>query len=329
MIKRQDSVGRTSRRGFLERSAALAGAVAVGGLRGKRVVAAEPRPSAATPTAASAEKTKASLAFQLYCLAGEDSSDPKRFAEAIAKLVRLGFKGVELGPRHRRYCKRATKENPNPPAADPAMIGKIIRDHGLVITSSHMFPATEMMGDRLKQNIEWHQAVGNKLLIVSDTRRYLGKSVKAAWLEFAGKLNEAAETLRPLGMATGYHSHGIDFKPIEDGEEIPWDLVFANVSPDAVMEIDYDNVRKYAAKVREMIKKYPGQARRMHFKRRASEWAKWETDPAFTEEHKSLFELCETVGKTEWYIIEDWTHQNEGWDALAGHVEFFRKIGKL
>lgn len=311
-----------TRRRLLGMGAACAGAAALGRFGSVVHAAAE---------AAPAERIKGSLAFQLYCLGG--TADPKTFAAGVAKIAELGFKGVELGPKHRRYCDGAIKGKRRGNPADPKEIGKIIRDAGLVITSSHMFPATEMMGEKLKANVEWHQAVGNKVMIVSDTSRYLGKSVKSAWLDYARKLTEAAEVLRPLGMQTGYHSHGIDFTPVTDGPEIPWDLVFSNTPKDVVMEIDYDNVRKHHDKVLKAIRDYAGRAQRMHFKRAASVWDSWGKDESFTAQHKALFDLYETVGRCEWYIIEDWGHQRKDadpdWNALKGHVEFFRKLGKL
>jgi sugar phosphate isomerase/epimerase len=303
-----------------------AGGVAAAGGGGDVLRAAWAQDAAAS---AAAGRIKGSLAFQLYCLSGEDKSDPARFAEACKTLARLGFKGVELGPCHKGYGNGASKQKRDKPqAADPKAIGQAIRDAGLVITSSHMFPAQEMMGDKLKANIDWHQAAGNTILIISDTSRYISKSTKEAWLKFAEELRKIAETLKPLGMRTGYHSHGIDFKPVEDGD-IPWFLVFGNTPEDVVMEIDYDNVRGYDALVKEAIRKFPGRGIRMHFKRQATVWDKWEKDDKFTAVHKELFDLYETVGKCEWYVIEDWAHQKGGWEALKGHVEFFRKMGNL
>ena len=68
-------------------------------------------------------------------------------------------------------------------------------------------------------------------------------------------------------------------------------------------------------------------------RRKAFAWDEWEKSRAFTESLKELFDAYETVGRCEWYIIEDWSHQKKDggpdWDALKGHVEFFRELGRL
>lgn len=307
------------RRHFLRTGA---GCVAAMAWLGTRACAAEEK-------IALSDRTKGSLAFQLWCLSGEQKTDPKKFHAAIRKLAHLGFEGVELGPDYRNYCSGATERKHQGTPADPKEIGKIIRDAGLAITSSHIFPASEMMGDRLKANIEWQQAVCNKIVIISDSKRYLAKNTKDAWLAFAGKFTEIAEALRPLGMQTGYHSHSGDFEPVSDAKDIPWDLIFGNTPKDVVMEIDYDNVRKHHDLVLKAIKDCAGRGVRMHFKRTAGIWGAWEKNPRFTAQHKELFDLYETVGKCEWYIIEDPATGTGNLDALKGHVEFFRKLGKL
>jgi sugar phosphate isomerase/epimerase len=113
-----------------------------------------------------------------------------------------------------------------------------------------------------------------------------------------------AEKLKAEGMRTGYHNHSAEFQRI-NGEMI-WDIFFGATSPDVIMQLDTGNAMHGGAsadEVLEFIRKYPGRAITVHLKEYSAT-----NDKAVIGEGdmkwKEFLSLCETVGGTEWYIVE-------------------------
>jgi sugar phosphate isomerase/epimerase len=103
-------------------------------------------------------------------------------------------------------------------------------------------------------------------------------------------------------MWVGYHSHLNDFKPI-DGQ-MPWDILFGSANPDVVMQIDTSNAASAGVDPVVYLRRYPGRARTIHIKEYSAtnkNAIMGEGDVKFSE----IFALCETIGKTDWYIIEE------------------------
>jgi sugar phosphate isomerase/epimerase len=99
-------------------------------------------------------------------------------------------------------------------------------------------------------------------------------------------------------MVIGYHAHGGDAKLI-DG--IPaWERFFDATTPDVLMEMDLGNYRAGGGDPYKMIEKFKGRSKAIHLK---------ESGDAIIGsgeiDWKRTFELCETIGATEWYVVED------------------------
>ncbi|MBC7329474.1 sugar phosphate isomerase/epimerase [bacterium] len=228
--------------------------------------------------------SKPRIALQLYSVRDDCQREWEKTIEAVAK---MGYEGVELAG----YYDRSAEE-----------WRKLLDSLGLVVAGAHI-PLDSLLGDEFKKTVEFHKILGNKNLIVPwiPPEKF---STKEAILETAKLFNELAEKLKAEGMRTGYHNHSAEFQRI-DGEMI-WDIFFGATSPDVIMQLDTGNAMHggvSADEVIEFIRKYPGRAITVHLKEYSAT-----NDKALIGEGdmkwKEFLSLCETVGGTEWYIIE-------------------------
>jgi len=126
-------------------------------------------------------------------------------------------------------------------------------------------------------------------------------------------------------MMVGYHNHNIEFTPM-DGEK-PWDTFFGNTVKDVIMQFDIGNAMHGGADAPPYLEKYPGRAITVHLK----EFSKT-NDKAILGEGdvpwKRIFELCETIGKTKWYIVEQESYAYPPLECVAKCLENLKKMGK-
>jgi sugar phosphate isomerase/epimerase len=223
-------------------------------------------------------------------------------------VAKMGYKGVEFAGN---YGKKAEE------------LRKILDDNGLTCCGTHTGLNT-ILGDELPKTIEFNKIIGNKFLIVPGLPREYFES-RQGWLKAAKLFTEASARVKPHGMYVGYHNHNIEFKPL-DGE-MPWDSFFGNTPKDVVMQFDTGNAMHAGAAAAPFIKKYPGRALTVHLK----EFSKT-NDKALIGEGdipwKTIFDLCETIGATQWYIVEQESYPYPPMECVARCLDNLRKMGK-
>jgi len=206
---------------------------------------------------------------------------------------------------------------------DAKDIRKMLDDNGLKVAGAHIGLET-LIGDEFKKTVEFHHILGNKFLIVpglAESRR----SSRAAWKDTAKVFNEIAEKLKPEGMYTGYHNHSIEFQPM-DGE-MPWDTFFGNTNPEVVMQLDTGNAFHGSADPVPFLERYPGRALTVHLK----EFSKTNDNALIGEgdvRWSDVFKLCETIGKTQWYIVEQESYAFPPLECVEKCLQNLKKMGK-
>jgi sugar phosphate isomerase/epimerase len=144
----------------------------------------------------------------------------------------------------------------------------------------------------------------------------------AVWLEMAKKFNDIALKAKEFGMLVGYHSHAGDFKKF-DGKT-SWEIFFDNTNPEVVHQLDTGNCLDGGGDPLALIKKYPGRTKTTHIKEHGGP-----ANAALGEgtiDWKSLFEAYESVGGTEWYIVE-YEHANP-LEVIKKDIDFLRNMGR-
>lgn len=282
---------RISRRGFFKWGAA-----------GAAALAATKAPFALAADTETGDKKVPRTGLQLYSIRDDCGKDLPGTLAAVAK---IGYKGVEFAGYHGRDAKA---------------LRKMLDDLGLVCCGTHTGLDT-LTGDKLAKTVEFHKILGNKFLIVPG----FGAKTKQDWLDKAKQFTEIAEKLKPQGMMTGYHNHSHEFNPI-DGE-IPWDLFFGNTPKDVIMQFDTGNAMGGGGDPVKYLKKYPGRAVTIH----AKPWSKTNPKAVIGEDDlpwKEIFDICETTGNTQWYIVEYEVGGVPAIEAVEKCFQGMKKMGK-
>lgn len=286
--------GRFDRRDFLRLSAA-----------GAALCALSQSSSGAPGEGEEKKVARIPLALQLYSVRGECEKNLPPVIQAVGK---MGYEGVEFAG----YYGRNAKE-----------LRSLLDGAGLKCCGTHIGIET-LLGDELKKTVEFNEILGNRFLIVPGLPGKYTRSAEA-WLDTAKLFDELAEKVKPRGMRVGYHNHTEEFKPLEG--KLPWDIFFGNTRKDVVMQFDTGNALIGGGEPMTYLKRYPGRAATIHVK----EFSKKNPKALICEgdiDWKALFEVCETTGGTEWYIVEYESDAYPPLESVRRCIENLRKMGK-
>ncbi len=251
---------------------------------------------------------KVPVALQLYSVRDDCARD---LPGTLAQVAEMGYDGVEFAGYHGR-------------SADE--LRKMLDANGLRCAGTHIKIET-LLGEAFDETVAFNKTLGNRFLIVPGLPESYRSSLDA-WKKTAGIFNEIAERCAECDMRTGYHNHHIEFQKI-DGQ-YPWDVFFSNTRKDVVMQIDTGNAKHGGADVVPFLERYPGRATTVHLK----EWTDDEAGRrgAVIGEGKipwdTIFGLCETIGGTEWYIVEQEVHAQPPLVTVRRCIENLRAMGK-
>jgi sugar phosphate isomerase/epimerase len=229
---------------------------------------------------------------------------PKDFTGTIEAIGKMGYRGVEFAGYHGWDRK-------------PKELRKLLDDNGLKCCGTHTALPT-LEGDELKKTAELHDILGNKFLICPS----LSAKDAAGWEELAKKFNDISDKAKEFNKLVGYHSHPGDFKKY-DGKT-SWEIFFDNTKPQVVHQLDTGNTIDGGGDPMALIKKYAGRTKTTHIKERGG--------PATaavgegTIDWKALLEVYETVGGTEWYIVE--YEHDKPLEACKRSIDYLHSIGR-
>lgn len=245
------------------------------------------------------------IGLELYSVREDCAKDLPAVLKAVAE---MGYAGVEFAGYHDHS------------AAD---LRTLLDDSGLACCGTHTGLDT-LLGDEMERSVAFNQSLGNRYLIVPGLAEEHRNS-REAWKRTAGIFNDIAERLRPHDMLIGYHNHSIEFTEL-DGE-LPWDTFFGNTRPEVVMQFDTGNALHGGADAPPFLRQYPGRAKTVHLKEFSAT-----NDTALVGEGDvpwdEIFELCETIGNTEWYIVEQESYAYPPMECVAKCLDNLRKMGK-
>jgi len=257
--------------------------------------------------------SKIPVGLQLYSVRHDLAADMPGTIKAAAA---MGYDGVEFF---------------GPPQHSAAELKAVLDEAGLVCCGWHV-PFNLMQPDTLAETIAFHQALGNNKLIVPGIPADLRQS-RADWLKLAEQFNQLAATLADHGMITGYHNHHIEFELL-DGEK-PWDTFFGHTDQAVSMQLDTGNAISGGGDALAIIKQYPGRSVTVHLKPYSASLAEEDRHAGFRPligedetDWAALFEACETVGGTEWYIIEYESDAYPPLEAVDRCLQAMRALGK-
>jgi sugar phosphate isomerase/epimerase len=248
-------------------------------------------------------KKEIPVGLQLWTVRDECKKD---FAGTIAKVAKLGYKGVEFAGFYEK------------PAKD---VRKMLDDNGLVCCGSHT--AYDLLSnEKMAATMEYNRVIGNKFIIIPWLDRKQLKT-KADWIAKAKSINEIADKARLEGVHIGYHAHQGDFELI-DGET-PWDILFGNTNKEVCMQLDTGNCMQGKGDPVAILKKFPGRSLTIHLKEYSATNKKaliGEGDVKW----KEVFEVCESTGGTQCYILEEESGAYPPLESAELSLKGFKKV---
>ena len=180
-----------------------------------------------------------------------------------------------------------------------------------------------MLGDKLKETVEFNQTLGNPYLIV----RWLDESFRSSSETFkktVGLFNEVADNLKPESLRVGYHNHDYIFQKFNG--KFLWDILGDGTSNDVILQLDTGNAMvQSGVDVVELLKRHPGRTGTIHIKPYSSK-----KPDAFLGDDElhwpAIIKLCQTSAGTEWYIVE---YEVEGIPPLEALKDNFLRFKKM
>jgi sugar phosphate isomerase/epimerase len=247
------------------------------------------------------------VGLELYSVRDELAKDLKGTVTAVAK---MGYQIVEFYSPYFDWTPDQAKE-----------VRKLLDDLGLQCRSTHN-GTPSFTADGLQKAIELNRIIGSKYIIMASAGRVSGLD---GWKTVAEKLTAAAEQLRPMGLATGYHNHQPEWKPV-DGQR-PMDVIAAGTPKDVALQLDVGTCVEVGADPVAWITANPGRIRSMHCK----EWSKTNGyGVAFSEGDapwKQILDAAESTGGIEYYLIEQEQSGPGGQFAMAQRcLENWKKL---
>ena len=251
-------------------------------------------------SAAFAQSRKIPVGLELYSVRGELVKDLPGTVRAVAK---MGYQVVEFYSPYFSWTTEQAKD-----------VRKLLDDLGIKCLSTHN-GATAITEANLAKAIELNQIIGSKYIIVASAGKVAGAD---GWKAFAATLAAASDKLGSHKMATGFHNHQTEWKPLENGER-PMDILAKNTPKEFVLQLDAGTAVEAGADPVAWIKANPGRVKSIHLK----DWGKGEGrgyNVAFGEGDvpwKGIFEAAESTGGVEYYLIEQEHAGPEGEFAMA------------
>jgi sugar phosphate isomerase/epimerase len=251
------------------------------------------------------------IGLQLYSVREDCARD---LPGTLAAIARMGYAGVEFAGYH-GYSVHELR--------------RMLDDLGLACCGTHIGLET-LLGDALPGTIDFNLALGNRFLIVpglAEERR----SSPAAWRDTARVFAGLARQLAPHGLRVGYHNHAIEFQAMEG--EVPWDIFFGHTDARVVMQLDTGNAIHGGGDPAAILRRYPGRAVTVHLKEHSAGSSLGGSSPQGIigqgdTDWPETFALCESIGGTEWYIVEQEDYTAPPLECVERCLQALRRMGK-
>jgi sugar phosphate isomerase/epimerase len=241
------------------------------------------------------------VGLELYSVRGELQKD---LLGTVSRVAAMGYEVVEFYSPYQQWTTERAKE-----------VRKRLDDVGIRCPSTHN-GANAFAGDGLKRAIELNQIIGSQLIVMASPPRITDI---AGWRTLGAQMTEVMATLRPLGMAAGFHNHAEEWRPVEN--QRPMDVLAAATPRDFVLQLDVGTCMQAGVDPVAWVKANPGRIKSMHCKEwgagegRGYALALGEGDVPW----RTLFAAAEGVGGIEHYLIEQ---------EIAGPIGEFAMVEK-
>jgi sugar phosphate isomerase/epimerase len=256
-------------------------------------------PFAASTLRLGAQARSLPVGLELYSVRTELMKDLPGTVTAVAK---MGYQVVEFYAPYFDWTPAAAKD-----------VRALLDDLGITCLSTHNNPAS-FTDDGLKKAIELNRTIGSRNIILASSPRMNGLD---AWKALGERMTGVMDTLRPLGMAAGFHNHQTEWAGAIG--QRPMDVLAASTPHDFVLQFDVGTCVEAGQDPVAWITANPGRIKSMHCK----DWGAGQGRGyavAFNEGDVPWKDVCaaaEATGGVEYYLIEQEIAGPDGEFAMA------------
>jgi sugar phosphate isomerase/epimerase len=246
------------------------------------------------------------IGLQLYSIRENFKQDALGTLRAVST---MGYEGVEFfGGSYGGYAAGELRS--------------LLADLGLRCCGSHT-PLAALLGDAFSATADYAAALGNRYIVVPSLPEERRASL-AEWRATADLFSGIAAQLAPYGIRLGFHNHTIELQPMAG--QLPFDVFFSATGPDVFAQVDVGHVVHAGADPLHCLRDYPGRATTVHITEYSADGSALVGDhwPHWPE----VFQLCETAGKTEWYIVEQESYPYPPLESARRCLSNMRRMGK-
>lgn len=244
------------------------------------------------------------IALQLYSVRSDCTE--RGLPAVLQDVADMGYEGVEFAGFHNLTAREVKQQ---------------LDATGLNVAGAHT-PINDLLGDNLDRTIAFNREIGNRYVICPGLPEEYRNSLEA-WKKTAELFNQWSDRLRREGMWIGYHNHTVEFEPVEG--LLPWDVFYGNTKTDVLMQLDTGNALRAGADVAPYIEKYPNRSVTVHLK----EYSSAEPEALIGEgdvRWQEIFRLCQGIGSTEWYIVEQESYAHPPMECVKMCLENLRRM---
>ncbi len=245
------------------------------------------------------------IALQLYSVRNDAAQD---LMGVLEKVARMGYDGVEFAGYH---------------GHSPEALHAKLEEVGLKCEGTHT-PLDALQPGRFDETVAIHKTLGCEYVIVPWIPKEKRDSA-AACASTAAEFTELTRKLEDVGLRLGFHAHGDDMTPLDDGKTAYHHL--GTGTPEGfIMQYDTANGMSGGADPVQPIKDFPGRNVSLHLKGYSNTTGHGsiigEDDVPWTE----VFKAAENDGGTVWYVIE---HEDETIPPLEAVDRCLQNVKRL
>lgn len=229
---------------------------------------------------------KIPVGLEMYSVRNELMADLPGTVNAVAK---MGYEVVEFFAPYFQWTPEYTKG-----------VRKQLDDLGVRCNSTHN-NAESFTPEGFKKAIELNRILGAKYIVMASTGRI---TTADGWKALGDRLTGFVETLKPLGMSSGFHNHENEW-PLVDGKR-PMDILAASTPKEFMLQLDVGTCVAAKQDPVAWINANPGRIKSIHCK----DWASGAGNGyrvLFGEGESpwaKIFAAAESAGGVEYYLIE-------------------------
>ncbi len=252
-------------------------------------------------------KNKVPVSVQLWSVRNEVAAD---LSGTLAKLAGMGYVGVETAGLGKTSTSEWTR---------------ILKDNGLAVSGAHI-GLDSVMGTTLTETLEMYGEIGCRRFTIPSLARCYTESLDG-YRRACTALNTAADRVKALGCTVGYHNHDFEFKFVEN--RIPFALMLDFLTSDVEIQLDVGWVYKAGCDGAAYVRSLPGRSKTIHVKA----FKPGEESAVVGEDSVpwvDVFAACETVGSTEWYVVEHENYEvHTPMQCVEKCIDNLRAMGKV